>query len=133
MEEFNPKMQTFADEYVKSGNATESYQKAYGCAYTTAKNKGHKMLQRDAVKRYIERQQARISDENVLNAQQVLESLTTIAMNEDEVTGSRLKALELIGKHHKLFTDRTETTNTNVEVNLGFDLDEYEEEANVVN
>jgi phage terminase small subunit len=124
VEEFNPKMQAFADYYIECQNATEAYQKAYGCAYTTAKNKGHKLLKRDAVKRYIERMQARISDERILSAQQVLEELSRIAMNDEESTSSRLKSLELLGKHNRLFVDKVEQENTNVEVNLGFLDDE---------
>lgn len=124
VEEFNPKMQAFADYYLENGNATESYQKAYGCAYTTAKNKGSKLLQRDAVRRYIERQQARISDESVLTAEQILNKLGAIAMNDDEATSAQIKALDLLGKYRKLWTERIEQENTNIEVNLGFDLDD---------
>lgn len=48
------KQQLFCVYYLKYFNATKAYQKAYGCAYSTAMSNGHTLLRNTEVKNQIE-------------------------------------------------------------------------------
>lgn len=57
-EELNDKQKLFCLLYVKSFNATRSYQKAYGCSYETALSKGPALLKNPKVQDEIRRLKA---------------------------------------------------------------------------
>ncbi|MGV2875335.1 terminase small subunit [Macrococcus capreoli] len=136
----NDKQLRFAQEYIKTLNATESAKRA-GYSPQTAYSTGHRMLKNVEVKKYIQNMKDKILDENILSAKEVLAGLTEIASGktkeerdnvvrkhafkedakgnaisvyDDEVqitevtpkTSDRLKAYELLGKYHVLFTDK---------------------------
>lgn len=51
----NDKQQLFIAYYVKCWNATKAYQKAYGCAYTTAMTNGNQLLRNTKIREEITR------------------------------------------------------------------------------
>lgn len=74
-EELTPEQQMFCIYYIRTFNAAQSYQKAYGCQYTTAVSHGYMMLSKVAVRKEIERlkeikrQQIVASEEDIIELQ----------------------------------------------------------------
>ncbi len=132
MSKLTEKQKAFADYYIESLNATESYKKAYKTDNSRlAEVNGSKLLRNTKVKAYIDEIMEFLSGERIANAEEVLELLTEMARGlttEQQVviesTGDfiseakiiekrisekdRLKACELIGKRYRLFTDKVE-------------------------
>ena len=116
----------FADEYIISLNATQSYLKAYPEAtYNTARTEGCKLLAEPNVKAYIDEQMAKKQDERIMKQDEILMILTSIARGEqteqalqlcgdgcqklvdkDISAKDRLKALELLGKRYGTFAEK---------------------------
>ena len=118
--------QIFADEYIISLNATQSYLKAYPKAsYETANVEGCKLLVKPSIKAYIDEQMAKKQDDRIMKQDEILRLLTAIARGEqteqtlkgegngfqilvdkDISAKDRLKALELLGKRYGTFADK---------------------------
>ena len=124
------KQQTFADNYIELGNATEAYKRAYPNVKRdeTARAASSRMLTNVNVKSYIENRMEELKSERVADQQEILELLTSIARGEttaatlrsvdvgvqtiDEdmppTMGERIKAAELLGKRHAMWTEKQE-------------------------
>lgn len=120
------KQKRFADEYIISGNATQSAIKA-GYAKKAAYQTGAENLRKPQIKNYIDERLEELKSERTADAQEVLEYLTSVMRGnetEEVLIGvgegmqstiqkevgakDRLKAAELLGKRFALFTDKTE-------------------------
>lgn len=122
------KQKRFCDEYLIDLNATQA---AIRAKYSekTAYSIGVENLRKPELKNYIDEQLERIHNEKTADAREVLEYLTSVMRGESssevvvvEGTGEgcsearrvmkapdekeRLKAAELIGKRHGIFTDK---------------------------
>lgn len=92
------KQRLFADEYIKSGNATQSAIKA-GYANEVS---GRENLQKPTVKAYIEAKMAEIESHKIADAKEVLQYLTRVLRGEekeeipDNVNGGTIKRPPLI-------------------------------------
>lgn len=128
-----PKQQKFADKFIELGNKTEAAIKA-GYSPKTAYSIGNENMKKPEIKAYIDKQLNGMHSETVASGQDVLEFLTkimngekteSVVTNKGIVKGvevsakDRIKAAELIGKRHSLFTDKVEQTNTNIEIDVG--------------
>lgn len=122
--------QIFADEYIISLNATQSYLKAYpNATYNTARTEGCKLLAEPNIKDYIDEQMAKKQDDRIMKQDEILRTLTAIARGEateqtlkgegngfqilvDKGVGAkdRLKALELLGKRYGTFTEKIDVS-----------------------
>lgn len=100
----------FAARFISNG--FNSSQAVVDCGITTNRASagviGHRLLKNVKVKRAVERH----LQMSKLSADEVIEKLTEVATSEvAEIKASdKLKALELLGKFHKLFTDRVDHT-----------------------
>lgn len=106
------KERIFADEYIKTTNATQSAIKA-GYAENSASVTGSKMLRKPKVRQYIDAVMNERSKNTIATADEVLEYLTRVMYGEekdafglDVSVADRTKAAELLGKRHMLFTDK---------------------------
>lgn len=106
------KERIFADEYIKTTNATQSAIKA-GYAENSASVTGSKMLRKPKVRQYIDAIMNERSKNTIATADEVLEYLTKVMNGEekdafglDASIADRTKAAELLGKRHMLFTDK---------------------------
>jgi len=106
------KERIFADEYIKTTNATQSAIKA-GYAENSASVTGSKMLRKPKVRQYIDAVMNKRSKDTIATADEVLEYLTRVMCGEekdafglDVSVADRTKAAELLGKRHMLFTDK---------------------------
>ena len=76
-----PKQKKFADEYIKTGNATQSAIEA-GYSKKYASTSAPKLLQNTTLKQYIEKRMKQIASPKIMTAQQVLERLTSIVSSD---------------------------------------------------
>ena len=102
----------FADEYIKTTNATQSAIKA-GYSEKTASSKGSQLLRKVKVRQYIDEVMDKRSKNTIATADEVLQYLSRVMNGEekdafglDVSVADRTKAAELLGKRHMLFTDK---------------------------
>ena len=137
------KQQRFADEYIISGNATGAAVKA-GYSSKYANTNASKLLQNTAIKSYIDERLAQLASEKIATQEEVLSYLTSVMRGEtqeqtlcsigelgqqvidiDVGAKDRIKAAELLGKRHRLWTDKQEITQRTIEIKVGeWDADE---------
>ncbi len=80
-----PKQKEFADNYIKSGNATQS---AIDADYSkkTARSIGQENLTKPDIKSYIDERMQQIEDEKIADATEVLQYFTSVLRGEVEET-----------------------------------------------
>lgn len=83
--ELTPKQKKFADNYIESGNATQSAIKA-GYSKKTAKSVGSENLTKPDIKTYIEKRMKEIESYKIMDAKEAMELLTRIARGEEKET-----------------------------------------------
>lgn len=86
------KQRQFADEYIKSGNATQSAIKA-GYAVKAAHSMGTENLQKPAIKSYIDAKMAEIESHKIADAKEAMEGISAIARGEAKDTQSAINPL----------------------------------------
>jgi phage terminase small subunit len=146
-----PKQELFIYEYMIDYNGTRAYKKVYNIGDDrdeTARVNASKLLSTPNIKAILEEKKAERTKNLGITAEFVLNGLKTNAIKcsaAEEIfdkngnstgkykidsSGSN-KAFELLGKHLKLFTERIETVNTNInqEVSKMSDI-EIEKELN---
>ena len=122
------KQKKFADEYIISGNATESAIKA-GYSERYAGQNADKLLKNTNVRAYIDERMQKLEDKAIAKQDEILRYLTSVMRGESKsavvvVEGSgegcsdarvvykppdekeRTKAAELLGKRHSLWTEK---------------------------
>ncbi len=115
----------FCEEYLVDGNAAQAAIRA-GYSVKIAKQVGQKNLTKPCIRQYIDQKLAEMSSARIADAVEVMEYLTAVMRGEIEeetavaVNGTvetvkvptsirnRLRAAELLGKRHRLFTDKVE-------------------------
>lgn len=122
----NLRQKKFADYYIELGNAEEAALKAgYSKAY--ARGSAHKLVANVGIKHYVEKRMEELKSQSIANQQEVLEYLTSVMRGEHteetlkgigegaqtiadiEVSAKdRIKAAELIGKRHMMWTEKQE-------------------------
>lgn len=129
MKKLTIKQTKFADEYIISGNATESY-KIAGYKYSSdnmASVEGHKLLRNPKVKAYIDERMKKLEEEAIADQAEVLKYLTRVLRDEEredvlvnignyeqEIQSmkvsakDRIKAAELLGKRYGSWTDKVD-------------------------
>lgn len=130
----NARQKAFCEYYVASGNATDAAIKA-GYSERTAKSIGQRLLTFVDIKKYIDELMQKLESERIATAEEVLQNLTAMMRGEiqEEVivvegegegvssariikkqvsAKDRIKAAELLGKRHALFTDKTKIEGT---------------------
>ena len=134
MSKLNEKQKAFADHYVESINATESYMKVYECSYNTARTNGARLLANTNIKNYIDEVMSAKDESRIASQDEILQILTDIArgVTEEEVVQfsqlgeelrttrkptikDRMKASELLGKRYRMWIDKVEA-NVNQQV-----------------
>ena len=127
MSTLNNKQKAFADYYIESLNATESYSKAYECSYNTARTNGARLLANANIKKYIDEIMSAKDESRIASQDEILQILTDIArgITEEEVVQfsqlgeelrttrkptikDRMKASELLGKRYRMWVDKVE-------------------------
>lgn len=109
-----PKQQAFADYYIQTGNATESYKRAYpNCNKDeSAMVNGSKLLRNAKVVDYIDEKQTALSSSRVADMMEVREFWSETMRNSDNHMRDRLKASEMIARTSGAFLDKVEVKAT---------------------
>ena len=134
MSKLNDKQKAFADYYIESLNATESYKIAYNCSYNTARTNGARLLANANIKEYIDEVMSAKNESRIASQDEILQILTDIArgVTEEEVVQfsqlgeelrttrkptikDRMRASELLGKRYRMWVDKVEA-NVNQQV-----------------
>ena len=141
------KQQIFADEYLIDLNGTRAYKVAYpSCKKdASARTGASKLLKTKKIDDYVNVRLEELKTERTADAQEVLEYLSSVLRSESKssvivVEGcgdgvseakiiekppdekERLRAAELLGKRHGLFTDKLEVSGLDQEKNKLDDL-----------
>ena len=137
------KQKRFCDFYIETGNAKEAAIRA-GYSEKTAKQIGQENLTKPDLRAYIDERLAELKNERTADAQEVLEYLPAVMRGEykeatligvgegaqavvdiDVGAKDRLKAAELLGKRHALFTDKVDLQTGDIVIKVGeWDADE---------
>jgi len=104
------KRKAFAREYPKDWNATQAAIRA-GYSPKTAYSQGQRLLKNVEVQAEIALLTAVIAEKIEIEVEQIVAELCKIAFAPAEarvLNSDKIRALELLGRHKKMFTDRTE-------------------------
>ena len=142
VKKLNPKQQAFADYYIELGSAEQAaLQAGYSKAY--ARGKSYTLLANVGIKSYIEKRMEELQSERVADQQEIMEFLTAVKRGkvkaatliglgggEEAITknmpptmAERIKAAELLGKRHAMWTDKQQIEGI-VPVTIVNDLDD---------
>lgn len=114
-----PKQERFVAEYLIDLNATQAAARA-GYSARTAEQQGHQLLKKTLVAQAIQKAMQKRSERVERNADDVLRDIQAVKLDAVQIITDRdgnrvmadrpaaLKALELEGKHYKMFTDKVE-------------------------
>lgn len=110
-DKLTPKQQRFAEEYLVDLNATQAAIRA-GYSAKTANEQGARLLANVSIRNVVNAMQSERAERTNITQDWVLNSLKYVAEkcmgdNDFSPAGAN-KALELLGKHLSLFTDKVE-------------------------
>lgn len=111
MSKLTEKQKRFCEEYLIDLNATQSAIRS-GYSIKTARQIAQRMLTNVDIQSYIQELREQQSKRTEITADKVLEELGSVAFNKDiECIGrDKVKALELIGQHLGMFTEKVSIT-----------------------
>ena len=133
MGKLTKKQELFVCEYLVDLNATQAAIRA-GYSEKTSAEQGARLLRNVNVKNYIDEKLKEVESQKIMQVQEILERFTSIARGEtseeyltsaDEIITLKtkkkdeLKALELLGKYHSLFTDKIQLEDSSISLNIG--------------
>lgn len=95
----NRDQQTFADQYILTGDAQFSYMVAYNCDKRNANGNAYKQLKVPKIQAYI-KQRMLEKDENIAKEDELLMYLTSILRDPNTTTSDRLKCIDMLGKRY---------------------------------
>ena len=107
VETMTDQQQLFCREYLVDRNATAACKRAHyseRSAYCTSS----RLMARPGIKAYIAELDSNLKSEHILDATETLKRISKEAMDVENRPGDRLKALELLAKHHALLVERHE-------------------------
>jgi phage terminase small subunit len=103
----NAKQEAFAIEYLKDRNATQAAIRV-GYSEKTAYSQGCRLLKKAEVQEFINSKQEEARANATITVDDIVEQLKEIASNVLAKDADKIRALELIGKHLGMFTERVE-------------------------
>lgn len=109
----SPKQKVFIAEYLVDLNATAAYKRAgYVAKGNAAESAAARLLRNVQVQSAMKAAMDKRADDLDISAKYVLESIkrVAIAAEGEGKFSDALRGYELLGKHRKLFTDKTEVT-----------------------
>lgn len=105
----------FCKEYIKNGNATEAYLKAYKCTPKTANSNGSKLLGNEKIKAYLEELE-RTGGFEEATEQEISEFFTCTMRDKKAPLHLRMKSAEILGKKFGLTVEQKPQKETVIKV-----------------
>lgn len=123
MENITEKQKAFADYYVATLNASESYKRAYPSCKSDAgaRASSSKLLTNPNLQEYIASIMTEREDDRIAGANEVLEFLSSSMRSDNVSDKDRIKCAELLGKRYRLFIDKVESDVTQTVIFEGED------------
>ena len=103
--ELNPKQKAFCDDYLKSGNATQSYKDVYKVSDKVAGAAAPRLLENVRVKEHLKERQSKVDRKRIASIEDVQAFWAETMADQDANRSDRLKASELIAKSNAMFTE----------------------------
>jgi phage terminase small subunit len=116
MSKLTEKQKRFCEEYLIDLNATQAYIRA---GYKATNNKvaeanARKLLAKYSVSEYIKELREKQSERTEITADEVIKELKTVAFADTKLQGKdKVRALELLGQHLGMFTEKVSVTTEN--------------------
>jgi phage terminase small subunit len=105
----NEQQKKFADYYIESGNATESYKRAgYKAKGNVAEANASRLLRNAKVMEYIAERNKQLESHRIADMTEVKEFWTNLLRDVQADAKDRLKASEYIAKTNAAFVDKQE-------------------------
>ena len=118
MVELSPKQIKFCEEYIKTYNATSSYEAVYPNAnHETAKSAGWKLLQRQEIKDYLTKLEKEEFEAKRINYEHIASELAKMAFSEDTPQNIKLRSIDLLQKQLGLQTTKVDA-NVSSDINI---------------
>lgn len=119
-----PKQEVFVRKIVEGMTQADAYRAAYSCKRMTDKTiweNASRLMADSKVQTRVKELRDKINDEAIMSAQKRLEWLTKVIQNDEESTGDRLKAIDLMNKMQgeyiqKIAADVQTETTINIEL-----------------
>lgn len=115
------KQKLFCKEYLRNGNATEAYLKAYKCTPKTANSNGCKLLTNDKIKEYLEELE-RTGGFEEATEKEIREFFTCTMRNPKAPLHLRMKSAEILGKNFGLTVEQKPQKETVIKVVEGGEI-----------
>lgn len=110
-----PKQTRFVQEYLKDLNATKAAIRA-GYSEKTASIIGHENLRKPKIAAEIQKAQSASAKRNEITSDEVLKHIARIGLHKVDLSQvtpkDQLRALDLLGRHFGMFTDKVEHDHT---------------------
>jgi phage terminase small subunit len=128
-QKLSTKQQLFVDEYCTDFNATQAAIRA-GYSQKAARQIGADNMAKTYIKQAIDEKLRIKSEKTEITAELVLNGIREIAFKQSAKETDRLRAMELLGKYLKLFTDKIEqetkvTTNEPIKVTFQGEMKDW--------
>lgn len=109
-----PKQKAFADYYIQTLNASESYKRAYPSTKkdSAARTNSSRLLNKPEIQAYIGAKMADKDEDRIASGNEILEFLTAQMRSDIVQDKERIRCAELLGKRHRLFVDKVEANVT---------------------
>lgn len=118
MVELNPKQKKFCEEYIKTYNATSSYEAAYPDAnHETARAAAWKLLQDQRIKDYLTKLEKEEFEAKRINYEHIASELAKMAFSEDTPQNIKLRSIDLLQKQLGLQTTKVDA-NVSSDINI---------------
>ncbi|BCD59618.1 MULTISPECIES: terminase small subunit [unclassified Nitratiruptor] len=105
------KQEKFCLEYVKTGNASEAYRRAYNAKNMkdeTIWSKASMLLERDKVRVRVEELRKKAEDEAIMSVQELMQFYTEVIRHDGVEMKDRLKAADQLSKLRGDYTQKIE-------------------------
>jgi phage terminase small subunit len=109
MPKLTEKQKRFCEEYLIDLNATQSAIRA-GYSKKSADKIGHELLEKTVVSEYLQTLRVEQSKRTGITADEVVNELKKVAFADTKLQGrDKVRALELLGQHLGMFTEKVST------------------------
>lgn len=111
------KQKRFCDEYIKTGNAKQSYMLAYNADAKVSEANSSRLLSNAKIVEYIAKVNTEIREVTIADMKEVKQFWSDILRDKLQTPAARLKASEYIAKTNGAFIERVEHSgNTGVTI-----------------